>query len=198
MGKTLNIVIDGYRRFAASYEQQYKEIIKNLTRGGQAPKIMVVGCSDSRVDPALMFHCDPGDLFVTRNVGNVVPPFANDHLIHGVSAALEFGICQLNVDHLIILGHSQCGAIYARLHPDRLGANDFLSNWLALIDTNGHTDGDACAKHALTQYYENCLEFPWIAEKVKAGSLHIHLWFFDLKDAMIYAYDFKDEQYHPL
>lgn len=198
MGNSLNKLIKGYRLFSATYALQYDDILKNLT-AGQTPEIMVIGCSDSRVDPALMLNCDPGDLFVTRNVANVVPPFADDKMIHGTSAAIEYGVRHLEVKHLIILGHSGCGGINARLNPSCVEDSDFLSNWTGLIDVNDKApDLNECAKHSLLNSHKNCLSFPWIKEKVDAGDMQIHLWFFDITDASIHAYNFDEKEYQPL
>lgn len=198
MGNSLTKLIKGYRTFSTAEQSPHKDILKRLAKG-QAPEIMVVGCSDARVDPALMLNCNPGDLFVTRNVANVVPPFADDDMIHGTSAAIEFGIRHLNVKHLIILGHSQCGGIHARMNPHTVDNNGFLSKWINLIDINDKAPNvDDCAKHALLKSHENCLGFPWIKQKVDAKDLQIHLWFFNIKDAMIYAYNFDEKMYQPL
>src|SRR5579863_9197421 len=101
-----------------------------LSNYGQKPEVMVVACCDSRVDPALILQCDPGDLFVVRNVANIIPPYENDEAHHGTSAALEFGISVLHVKHLILLGHSQCGGIQALLKTNGEPQNDFINNWV--------------------------------------------------------------------
>src|SRR5436190_22865279 len=115
----------GYQEFRNKYVLGDRSVMKFLSHYGQKPKIMVVACCDSRVDPALILQCMPGDLFVVRNVANIVPPYEKDEAHHGTSAALEFGICFLKVKHLILLGHSQCGGIQALLNNDDLQQNDF-------------------------------------------------------------------------
>src|SRR5476651_63061 len=105
-----------------------------LSHHGQKPEVMVVACCDSRVDPALILQCDPGDLFVVRNVANIIPPYEKDEAHHGTSAALEFGVSFLKVEHLILLGHSQCGGIQALLSSDT-NQDDFITNWVSLIKT---------------------------------------------------------------
>lgn len=167
---------------------------------GQNPEIMVVACCDSRVDPALILQCDPGDLFIVRNVANIVPPYEADERHHGTSAALEFGICYLNVKHLIILGHSQCSGIDALLNETNLKQNDFISHWVSIIRKNSipTTDHDTFAQTALTHSYQNCLTFPWIKERVAQQQLSVHLWFFDIKKGEISAYSFTENQYKKL
>ncbi len=200
MEKSLNKIIKGYSNFRKKYATGDNSIMKNLAYHGQKPEIMVVSCCDSRVDPALILQCDPGDLFIVRNVANIVPPYEKDERHHGTSAALEFGICYLNVKHLIILGHSQCGGIEALLNSASLEQNDFITNWVELIDENSSATQDIneFAEHALTCSYQNCLTFPWIKEKVMQKELAIHLWFFDIKTGEIYTYSFADAKYRPL
>src|SRR3990167_5642349 len=169
----------GYRQFRHEYASGKQSLMEQLAQEGQKPEIMIVACSDSRVDPSLILGCHPGDLFVVRNVANIVPPYERDEKHHGTSAALEFGICYLNVKHLIILGHSQCGGINALLNQDTLHQDDFISKWVSLIKCNhgSEMNVESYAQHALKLSYQNCLSFPWIKEKVESQELALHLWF---------------------
>src|SRR5271168_4923819 len=162
-----------------------------LSHHGQQPQVMMVACCDSRVDPALILQCDPGDLFVARNVANIIPRYEKRDSYHGTSAALEFGIRFLKIKHLIISGHSQCGGIKALLGNADSDHNDFITKWVSLIKTNttGMQDPDTYAKLALNQSYENCMTFPWLEKKVSEEKLIIHLWFFDIKSGQIFTYD---------
>lgn len=171
-----------------------------LSYYGQQPQMMVVSCCDSRVDPALILQCDPGDLFIVRNVANIIPPYENDIGHHGTSAALEFGIRFLNVEHLILLGHSQCGGIQALIDEKTANENDFISSWVSLIEIPGckTKNPDEYAKLALHQSYNNCLTFPWILEKVQQDKLVIHQWFFDIEGGQICAYSETEKTYKPL
>ncbi len=193
-------ILMGYRAFREKYADGDDSIMRHLSAHGQKPQIMVVSCCDSRVDPALILQCDPGDLFVVRNVANIVPPFEKDNAHHGVSAALEFGICYLNIKHLIILGHSQCGGIDALLHQEGLQQDDFISNWVSLIKvpSDAPNDIDHCARFALTGSYQHCLTFPWIKERVEQGSLAIHLWFFDIEAGRISTYSQEEKVFQTL
>jgi carbonic anhydrase len=193
-------ILEGYQSFREKYVHGDTSIMQYLSYYGQQPETMVVACCDSRVDPALILQCDPGDLFVVRNVANIVPPYEKDEMHHGTSAALEFGVCYLKVDHLILLGHSQCGGIQALLDESQVGINDFISNWVSLIKTTQceHCTADDYAKLALHESYKNCLTFPWIKEKVHGGHLKIHLWFFDIKSGEIFTYSDADQAYVPL
>ena len=200
MEQSLKKIIEGYSDFRKKYAIGDDSIMQKLADHGQKPEIMVVSCCDSRVDPALILQCDPGDLFIVRNVANIIPPYEKDERHHGTSAALEFGICYLKVKHLIILGHSQCGGITALLNSDNLKQNDFITNWVSIVDSSSTVsqDIDEFAKYALIDSYQNCLTFPWIEEHIKQQKLTIHLWFFDIKEGKIFAYSFADKQYQPL
>ncbi len=199
MEKSLNKILQGYHHFRDKYVHGDNTIMQNLSNYGQQPEIMVVACCDSRVDPALILQCDPGDLFVVRNVANIVPPYEKDERHHGTSAALEFGICFLKVKHLIILGHSQCGGIQALLNSGNLIHNDFISNWVSLMHSDDtHLDADDYAKLALTQSHQNCMTFPWIVERVKQHTLEIHQWYFDIRRGQIFTYSDIKKEYHPL
>jgi len=193
-------VLQGYQRFRKKYALGDKSIMQYLSHYGQQPQIMVVACCDARVDPALILQCDPGDLFVVRNVANIIPPYEKDEAHHGTSAALEFGVRSLHIKHLILLGHSQCGGIQALLNNDNTHKNDFITNWVSLIKTPQlkQYDADEYAKLALKQSQQNCLTFPWINEKVKKKELFIHLWFFDIKTGQIFNYSEAQKEYQPL
>jgi carbonic anhydrase len=201
MEKNFLKILEGYQSFREKYALGDASIMQYLSYYGQQPQIMVVACCDSRVDPALILQCDPGDLFVVRNVANIVPPYEKDEAHHGTSAALEFGICFLQVQHLILLGHSQCGGIQALLNS-HANKNDFISNWVSLIktphfDSHQH-DADHYAKLALNESYQHCLTFPWIKEKISEGKLIIDLWFFDIKTGQIFSYAADKKEYQPL
>ncbi|MBY0377510.1 MAG: carbonic anhydrase [Gammaproteobacteria bacterium] len=199
MENSLKNILNGYHSFREKYAKGDLSVMRYLSRYGQNPQIMVVACCDSRVDPALILQCDPGDLFVVRNVANIVPPYERDEAHHGTSAALEFGICFLKVNHLILLGHSQCGGIQALMDSRSIGQNDFISNWVNLIHSDDEScSADDCAKQALQQSYRNCLTFPWIKDKIEKQQLALHLWFFDIESGQIFMYSQEDKTYKPL
>jgi len=200
MRKSFEKMLQGYQSFRKKYTVGDQSIMQHLSHYGQQPSVMVVACCDSRVDPALILQCDPGDLFVVRNVANIVPPYEKDEAHHGTSAALEFGVLFLEVEHLILLGHSQCGGIQALLNKGRMNQNDFISNWVSLVGTEdmGPDNADDYAKLALHQSHQNCLTFPWIKEKIVQQKLSIHLWFFDIQMGQIFTYSEMDRKYLPL
>jgi carbonic anhydrase len=200
MKKSFDKLIQGYSAFREKYTADDNSVMQRLSDHGQAPEAMVVSCCDSRVDPALILQCDPGDLFIARNVANIVPPYEPDGKHHGTSAALEFGVCYLHVKHLIILGHSQCGGINGLLNQDSLTQDDFISNWVSIIkrENNKPISVDDCAKASLKNSHQNCLSFPWIQSRVKNNTLKIHLWFFDIKTGQIFNYNAEKNAYLPL
>jgi carbonic anhydrase len=193
-------IIEGYKAFRQKYAHGDNSIMRSLAHRGQQPNIMMVSCCDSRVDPALILQCDPGDLFIVRNVANIVPPYEKDEAHHGTSAALEFGICYLQVKHLIILGHSECGGINALINNKDLHQNDFITRWVSLIKTEvtASSNSNYLAKHALKDSYQNCLTFPWIKERVEKQQLIIHLWFFDIKEGAVFTYSHAHGHYQEL
>lgn len=198
MDKPFIKMLNGYKVFREKYALGDNSIMQHLSSNGQQPQTMVISCCDSRVDPALILQCDPGDLFVVRNVANIIPPYEKDDMHHGTSAALEFGICFLHVENLILLGHSQCGGIQALVSGNNADQNDFISKWVSLVKTK-HTylDPDDYAKFALHQSLQNCLTFPWIKEKVEQGKLNIHLWFFDVKKGQIFTFSDSENTFKP-
>lgn len=111
MPKEIDRLVRGYQAFRSHYFNRDNPIFEKLVYHGQHPKALMIACSDSRVDPAIIMNAQPGDLFIIRNVANLVPPYEDDDTYHGTSAALEFGVCILNIRHIVIFGHTQCGGI---------------------------------------------------------------------------------------
>ncbi len=199
MEKSFEKILTGYQKFRKKYATGDQSIMEQLAIYGQRPQTMLIACSDSRVDPALVLQCEPGEIFTVRNVANIIPPYESDDGHHGTSAALEFGICYLNVKHLIIMGHSQCGGIQALSDVKALDQDDFISNWVSLIKLSA-TDNDTntLAKNALLFSYQNCLTFPWIKKRLEQNELAIHLWFFDIETGQIQQYSFEDKVFENL
>ncbi len=127
-------LIDGYYAFAGGRLRREQDRYRELAEAGQSPQIMVIGCCDSRVSPEVIFDANPGELFVVRNVANIVPPYAPDERAHGVSAALEFGVGALRVQHIVVLGHARCGGVRAYAEErEPLSPGDFIGKWMALM-----------------------------------------------------------------
>ncbi len=200
MDEKLPILLEGYKKFREKYVAGDNSIMDYLHDYGQRPAIMVVACSDSRVDPALILQCDPGDLFVLRNVAGIVPPCQKDGSYHGTSATLEFGVRFLEVEELILLGHSGCGGIQALLEGSSGIKSDYINKWVSLVesDEKKNLSIDDYVKYAIGLSYKNCLTFPWIRERLEKKSLSIHRWFFEIKTGRIFTYSEKEEDYLPL
>ncbi|NBV28938.1 carbonic anhydrase [bacterium] len=188
----LDKYMKGYQTFREKYVSGNTSLMSALSANGQRPTTMVIGCSDSRVDPSVILQCDPGELFVIRNVANIIPPFESNGGYHGTSAALEFGINYLNIKEMIILGHSQCGGIHALVSKQLNDQSDFIEKWVSIV--NGDIDKenwsvDDYAKQALICSYQNCLTFPWISDRLKKNLLTIHQWYFDIHHGELFIYD---------
>jgi len=179
-------LMEGYDRFLRGYWDQHKERYATLARDGQSPSSLVIACSDSRVSPEMIFDAAPGDMFVIRNVSNLVPPYAPDTGNHGTSAALEFGITVLNVARVVVIGHSQCGGIRALVRGPRAEDGDFISSWMAIAKTararvcdspgapsDFDTLCDQCERESIRVSLDNLLTFPWIKSRVEAGTLKL-------------------------
>ena len=190
MYQSFDKLIKGYKKFRSKYTESHEFIMRYLYQNGQSPKSMIIGCCDSRVDPAIILQCNPGDLFIVRNIANIVPPYQKDGSYHGTSSALEYGIRYLNIEHLILLGHSECGGIHALLNRADL-KDDFITSWVSIVkDThNNCLDSNEYSKLALKKSFDNAMSFPWIKEKVKGGRLMVHLWYFDIKLGALFSYD---------
>lgn len=207
--------LHGYQQFREKYFAKNKKnsLYKKLVREGQSPKTMVIACSDSRVDPSIILGSEPGELFVVRNVANLVPPYDNDPKHHGTSAALEFAVQTLGVNHIIVLGHSHCGGIRALLAAPiqaHTQGNSFISSWMNIAnvakakvlaeyrDAPVAQQEKTCEEQSLRISLKNLLTFPWIHEKVTAGMLSLHAWRFDLSTGIIQHFNTKTQAFEDL
>ncbi|HCI14928.1 MAG: carbonic anhydrase [Gallionellales bacterium GWA2_60_142] len=196
-------LIEGFHRFREQHFTDDDALYRQLVEEGQTPKILVVACCDSRVDPALVLNCAPGDLFVIRNVANLVPPLesrSGGH--HGTSAALEYGVQTLGVEHIIVLGHAHCGGIRALVQT---GVADnpvsFIDDWMQLVegarisvardmpDASLEDQMQACEQRAILGSLENLMTFPWVRDRVEQGSLTLHGWYFDMDNGQLLGYN---------
>lgn len=198
--KDIQLLIKGFKRFRENFFQSDDRLYEQLGRK-QFPKVLVIGCCDSRVDPAILTDCRPGDLFVVRNVANLVPPYEPDSHYHGVSAAVEYAVKFLNVEHVIVLGHSNCGGIDALMRSRRDGTvGEFLDPWIAIAEPAlkavqrdlsfkpRELQSRACEQASILLSLGNLLSFPWIAERVENGRLALHGWYFDLSAGELLGY----------
>lgn len=187
--------LNGFDKFKTTYTNELETLAQK-----QTPYAIVVACCDSRVAPELLFDAAPGELFVVRNVANIVPPYEKDGKHHGTSAALEFGIRFLHLNHLIILGHSNCAGITSLLNADFIEDDEFISSWVSLLKKSSDLNYsvDDYAKESLTTSYQHCLEFPWIQERIQKKNLTIHRWFFDIPNQSLLFFNDKTNLYEKI
>ncbi len=189
----MQALIDGYRQFRAGQWPERRAVFERLADRGQSPRAAVVACGDSRVDPAMIFGAGPGELFVIRNVANLVPPYAPDERAHATSAAIEFAVLGLEVRDLIVMGHAMCGGIRKLLTGTPRLDGGFLEPWLALaepakrralacdpVDLQTETEFQG-VKLAL----ENLMTFPFVAERVADQRLTLHGASFDIRSGVL-------------
>lgn len=193
----LDTLFDGYRRFRAEVWPERRRLFQDLARDGQSPRALVIACSDSRVDPGMVFNAAPGELFIVRNVANLVPPYEPDRSYHGTSAALEFGVCVLKVPRIIVLGHAMCGGVQALLRGFPPGAQDFVEPWMTGIAQEARrrtlacepTDAEAaqaqCELETVKLSLRNLMTFPWVASRVSEGTLALHGGSFDIRTGVL-------------
>jgi carbonic anhydrase len=185
-------LIEGFRSFRHSYWRPRRETFRTLVASGQAPQTMMIACSDSRVDPQIMFSAEPGEIFMVRNVANLVPAYGPDGAHHSTSAAIEFAVRSLEVPNLVVLGHVQCGGITALLRGAGERGQDFLAPWMRIAAPARAralelAKGDAaraqrlCEHESVKNSLANLMTFPWIAERVAAGKLALHGWYIDIR-----------------
>lgn len=182
-------LLAGYRRFRAKGWLEQRTVFQSLADTGQRPQALVISCVDSRVDPAVIFDAQPGEMLTVRNVANLVPPYEPDVAYHGTSAALEFGVRVLAVPHLVVLGHELCGGVNALLEGAPDNARDFIAPWmsmagsareraLSLQNASPRERQQCCEQDVIKVSLKNLMTFPWIAAPVAAGKLRLHgAWF---------------------
>ena len=207
----ISTFVKGFGRFQEKYFAGEDSIFETLRRG-QSPSTLVISCCDSRADPAMLLGANPGDIFVVRNVGNLVPPYQNGAEMPGIRADIEFAIKGLNVSNIIILGHSGCGGIRALMDGEGITANhyEFIGNWVSiareardrvfreLAHEPDAVQSRACEHWAIGLSLRNLMTFPWIREKVAAGALTLHGWYFDIQAGELLAYSAETQTFAPL
>jgi carbonic anhydrase len=194
-------LIQGYRTFISQRLPTEQSRYRELSERGQSPEVMVIGCCDSRVSPEVIFDAGPGELFVVRNVANLVPVYAPDGGAHGVSAALEYAVQVLRVKHIVVLGHAQCGGIRAfidKLAP--LSPGDFIGRWMSMFIKPGEKVGQRehetmqdftarIEKAAVLRSLENLMTFPCVQILVERGKLHLHGAYFGVAEGSLSVLD---------
>jgi carbonic anhydrase len=198
-------LIAGYRRFRAGTWRNEHARFDELTKFGQKPRALVIGCSDSRTDPQMVFNAVPGELFVIRNVANLVPPYGPDDQPHGSSAAIEFAVRVLKVPQIIVMGHAMCGGIAALLNGAPAEVSDFVGQWVRIAEPARRRAmtapveqrQDICEHDSVRLSLANLMTFPWIASAVGAGKLKLHGCFFDIRSGILELLG-SDGIFHPI
>ena len=187
-------LLAGYQRFRAKGWPEQRPAFESLANKGQSPKALVVACVDSRIDPALIFDAAPGEMLTVRNVANLVPPYAPDAAYHGTSAALEFGVRVLEVQHVIVLGHSLCGGVRALLDGAPEHAHEFVAPWMSIASSArvralacvSDEERQQCCEHEVIKIsLANLITFPWVAERIATGKLQLHGAWFDIRTGVL-------------
>lgn len=196
-------LLDGYVAFREGRLPQERERFIEMAENGQKPEVMIIACCDSRVSPEVIFDARPGELFVVRNVANLVPPYSPDGELHGTSAALEFAVQALKIRHIVVMGHARCGGVHAYVQrmrnpgvDDPLSPGDFIGKWMTLITPaaealpaqQGESDYDYAerlAQVSIRNSIENLLTFPCVNILHGKGRLHLHGAVFDVTTGLL-------------
>jgi carbonic anhydrase len=204
-------LVEGFQRFREQHFERNDGLFQQLVKEGQTPKTLVVGCCDSRVDPAIVLDCEPGDLFVIRNVANLVPPAEGRAGHHGTTAAIEYGVRILGVEHIIVLGHAHCGGIGTLMKTAGVSVpGSFIDDWMCLVESartsvmqdlpqaSFEDQVRECEKRGILVSLENLMTFAWVREKVEAGQLTLHGWYFDIAHGQILKYNIEEKSFEQL
>ena len=208
----LQQLIEGYRRFRTNDWERERARWSELAEG-QSPKVMILSCADSRVDPAQIFDARPGEMFVVRNIAGLAPPYETTRGYHGVSAALEFAVTQLRVGEILVMGHGLCGgcaaALTGQFDDSEPGEGHFISDWVHMLDNasravrerHGALDRDAYTdmeQEAVKVSLANLRTFPWIAEREASGELKLHGAHFSVAEGRLYVLDEAEGVFRPV
>jgi carbonic anhydrase len=203
-------LLEGYTAFLGGRLREEQSRYQELAESGQAPQIMVVGCCDSRVSPEVIFDARPGELFVVRNVANIIPPYEPDGHAHGVSAALEFGIAALKIKHIVVLGHAQCGGVRAFAEDaEPLSPGDFIGNWMKLMAPAMEKAGPRGAlspadylqkleQANIVNSIENLMTFPRLAKMIERGTVMVHGAYFGVATGALSVRDRETGEFRPI
>ena len=199
----------GVARFQDEIYPQQQTLYEQLVHDGQKPKALMISCADSRVIPEMITQCGPGELFVCRNAGNIVPPYAQ--MNGGVSSAIEYAVVALGVRDIIVCGHSDCGAMGALMHPAKLDAMPNVAAWLRhsqaaqsivaqtlSCDAPPHERHRALARENVIVQINHLRTHPSVAAALAAGNLTLHGWMFELEHGLVLAYDGETGRFAPL
>jgi len=207
-------LVDGYRDFRGEYLSKQHDAYRAWAAKGQSPKTLVIGCSDSRVNPATLTHAGLGEIFVVNNVANIVPPYiAGNHQHMSLGAAIQYAVQHIEVEHIIVMGHSGCGGIAALMAndeshtcnnndapPDKSGDDDYIKDWVsilapakeAVLANSDRTPPEEqlrlCEMEGALVSIQNLAGYPWVRESVKEKRLTLHAWYFHIESGELLSY----------
>lgn len=208
--KELVRLVAGFKRFRLKYFEGESSLYRKFLQSGQSPKTLIIGCSDSRVDPALISSASPGDLFVIRNVANLVPPFETKGGLHGVSSAIEFAVVNLKVENIVILGHRQCGGIRALMTGVHNPEPSFIASWVSIAEeaktivldkhkgAEPETLCNHCEMESIRISMRNLRTFPFVQDAIKERNMSLIGAYFDLEQGTLLGLDEATGQYSSL
>ena len=194
-------LVTGFKNFRTNYFEKKSQILQRLSQEGQSPKTMVICCSDSRVEPSILFGTGPGDLFIVRNVANLVPPYTSKNSV-STGAALEYAVKNLKVKDIVVLGHAHCGGVAAlckQINNKKADitdqSTDFIESWvdiakpaLSKVDFDDKKENvEVNSERAVVVHsYNNLLTYPWIYDAINKKAIEIHAWWLDFKSVTLW------------
>jgi len=199
----VNEFLKGFRRFQHHYFDRNPELFERLFSEGQRPRALMVSCCDSRCDPGILTDSMPGELFVVRNVANLVPPYIQATFYAGTTSAIAFAICNLGVEHVIVMGHAKCGGIRALMENNfsECDEEQLIAKWLGIAEDARQQvlkglqgkpkeiQARACEQASIIKSLENLMSYPWISRRVNESKLALHGWYFDMENGELMQYD---------
>jgi len=203
-------LLEGYSAFRSGRLKSEQDRYRELAETGQSPEVMIIGCCDSRVSPEVIFDARPGELFVVRNVANLVPPYETGGTYHGVSAALEFGVGVLKVKHIVVLGHAHCGGVKAFAEETMpISPGDFIGRWMSLIapaaervgprDSMSHAEYlERMEKASVVNTLENLKTFPRLNKLIERGDVQVHGAYFGVALGELSVLDSETGEFWPM
>jgi len=205
-------ILQGYAKFRKETYPGLKRLYHDLATKGQQPTTLIISCADSRVEPGRLFSANPGELFIARNVANIVPPYTSDPGYQSIGAVVEFAVLGLKVDTILVLGHGKCGGIQALWEGDESDTKPmgYVHNWMELAqsardkilsemaDASPEEQLHALEEENIRLGLRNLMTYPWIKDRVDAGTLELVGGHFSIEDGILYCCSLEDEAFTPI
>jgi len=209
-------LIEGYKDFREQYLSDKHKVYREWAAKGQQPKVLIIGCSDSRVNPTILTHAGLGEVFVVNNVANIVPPYLRGgHRHMSTGSAIQHAVCSLGVEHIIVMGHSGCGGIAALMAKDEIQANkptddDYITDWVAILDPAKQMVLSTCQNASSAERHRQCemegtllsvqnlAGYPWVQKAVEKKHLTLHAWYFHIETGELLSFRPGEGQFRPV